>query len=141
MGTKNNPGKFDCYQNAEPDEPMFILLGRDPSASHLVRMWAHVRKEKDEDEDKIKEALECAYAMERWAEKLGKHQRIQDSLTILAGMLIRIHRSDIRATQENMIHQACDWVRAHGPNIPNAEQMQADLFRMLDEDDKAVYGP
>ena len=32
MATKNNPGKFDCYTNAEPDEPMFILLGRDPVA-------------------------------------------------------------------------------------------------------------
>lgn len=29
MGTKNNPGEFDCYANAAPDEPMFILLGRD----------------------------------------------------------------------------------------------------------------
>lgn len=29
MGTKNNPGAFDCYANAEPDEPMFVLLARD----------------------------------------------------------------------------------------------------------------
>ena len=28
MGTKNNPGRFDCYGNAEPDEPIFVLLGR-----------------------------------------------------------------------------------------------------------------
>ena len=26
MGTKNNPGKFDCYANAKPDEPLFVLL-------------------------------------------------------------------------------------------------------------------
>lgn len=32
MGTKNNPGAFDCYANAEPDEPMFVLLGRDKHA-------------------------------------------------------------------------------------------------------------
>ncbi|HAW11807.1 MAG TPA: aspartate decarboxylase, partial [Chloroflexi bacterium] len=31
MGTKNNPGKFDCYDDAHPDEPMFVLLGRDPA--------------------------------------------------------------------------------------------------------------
>jgi hypothetical protein len=30
MGTKSNPGPFDCYAKAEPDEPMFVLLARDP---------------------------------------------------------------------------------------------------------------
>lgn len=30
MGTKSNPTQFDCYANALPDEPMFILLARDP---------------------------------------------------------------------------------------------------------------
>ena len=25
MGTKNEPGEFDCYAAAEPDEPMFII--------------------------------------------------------------------------------------------------------------------
>ncbi len=43
MGTKNNPGKFDCYANAELDEPMFVLLGRDRLASHLVSIWSKVR--------------------------------------------------------------------------------------------------
>ena len=43
MGTKNNPGKFDCYENAEPDEPMFVLLGRDRLAGHLVSIWSKVR--------------------------------------------------------------------------------------------------
>jgi hypothetical protein len=43
MGTKNNPGEFDCYAAAEPDEPLFTLLGRDPLASHLVRLWAALR--------------------------------------------------------------------------------------------------
>lgn len=43
MGTKNNPGSFDCYANAEPDEPMFTLLARDPLAPGLVRIWAALR--------------------------------------------------------------------------------------------------
>lgn len=45
MGTKNNPGKFDCYDVAEPDEPMFILLGRDPISPVLVEDWANRRIE------------------------------------------------------------------------------------------------
>jgi hypothetical protein len=40
MGTKNNPGEFDCYSKALPDEPMFVLLARDPRSVQLVRMWA-----------------------------------------------------------------------------------------------------
>ncbi len=43
MGTKNHPGKFDCYAAAEPDEPMFILLARDPLAAHLVAAWVALR--------------------------------------------------------------------------------------------------
>lgn len=38
MGTKNNPGRYDCYANAEPDEPMFVLLGHDRHAATLVRI-------------------------------------------------------------------------------------------------------
>lgn len=36
MGTKNRSGDFDCYANAEPDEPMFILLGRSAKSPLLV---------------------------------------------------------------------------------------------------------
>ncbi len=43
MGTKQRPGSFDCYANALPDEPMFILLGRDPLAPFLVSVWSAVR--------------------------------------------------------------------------------------------------
>lgn len=43
MTAKNNPGEFDCYAAAEPDEEMFILLARDPLASLLVSMWAAAR--------------------------------------------------------------------------------------------------
>ena len=81
MGTKNDPGDFDCYANAEPDEPMFVLLARDPLAPELVRRWA------DEYEDRKAETVErlspqwepvrakaaearaCADAMKRWKEE------------------------------------------------------------------------
>jgi hypothetical protein len=43
MGTKNNPAAYDCYANAWPDEPMFILLARDPDAASIVRLWAGMR--------------------------------------------------------------------------------------------------
>lgn len=86
MGTKRNPGDFDCYANAEPDEPMFVLLGRDPLAPALVELWRAIRvgdsgaaakatqalitsgdwaKNKFTDA-KMNEAAECANAMRAW---------------------------------------------------------------------------
>lgn len=66
MGSKNNPGRFDCYANAEPDEPMFVLLARDPLAPFLVRQWAEQAEAEGTSQDKVLEALECASHMERW---------------------------------------------------------------------------
>ncbi|HEY0626712.1 MAG TPA: hypothetical protein VGD10_08250 [Allosphingosinicella sp.] len=43
MGTKLKPGRFDCLSAALPDEPMFILLARDPLAAFLVDLWASCR--------------------------------------------------------------------------------------------------
>lgn len=44
MGTKANPGEFDCYESAAPDEPMFVLLARDDeNAPDRVEEWARVR--------------------------------------------------------------------------------------------------
>lgn len=66
MGTKNNPGTYDCYENAEPDEPMFVLLARDEQAPRLVRQWANRRRLMGENEAMINEAFACAEAMEQW---------------------------------------------------------------------------
>lgn len=65
--TKNNPGKFDCYSKAEPDEPMFILLARDPASTRAIEAWIEARKEMGFDEaEKIREASDVAYKMEQW---------------------------------------------------------------------------
>jgi hypothetical protein len=95
MGTKNNPGKFDCYENAEPDEPLFVLLARDPLAPFLVSIWSKLRMGDLEaadvvyeeivrkilpryntapDVDKASEALDCSLAMFKWREKTVKKE-------------------------------------------------------------------
>lgn len=66
MGTKNNPGAYDCYANADPDEPMFVLLGRDKYAPMLVRLWAEMRFLDGEEKAKVLEAHRCADDMERF---------------------------------------------------------------------------
>jgi hypothetical protein len=79
MGTKATPSPYDCFQNLEPDEPYFLLMGRDPAAANLVRLWAVRRQEAidagekpADDEAQVKEALLCAEHMEVW--RLHKNQ-------------------------------------------------------------------
>lgn len=73
MGTKANPAAYDCYQNAAPDEPMFVLLARDPHAALLTQMWAMLREQMIDDGQKpasdlpqVADARQCAYEMQRW---------------------------------------------------------------------------
>lgn len=101
MGTKSKPAAFDCYANAELDEPMFVLLARDRVGAEVVRWWVALRAVLDDAEwsdirdeldsivesirtaseaemidlpgvadhhdlDQLREALECADAMDAW---------------------------------------------------------------------------
>lgn len=86
MGTKNDPAKFDCYANALPDEPMFVLLARDKNAPNLIRTWCTVRlaemgggMRSPEELPQIREAQACADAMDAWrAENEGAWRRTAD---------------------------------------------------------------
>ena len=79
MGTKLNPGVYDCHARAEPDEPMFTLLARDPQAPKLVEQWAAERwaralRSNDPQSDDAKKALEawrCAADMRTWRQSRG----------------------------------------------------------------------
>lgn len=85
MGTKLKPGRFDCYAAAAEDEPLFVLLARDPDAPHNVRRWAKRRIRRLVREhalgkavnvartvSKVVEALACAQEMEVWRESRRK---------------------------------------------------------------------
>ena len=66
MGTKNNPGKYDCHAKAHPDEPIFTLRANDPIAPTAVRLWADQYWQQGGDPEKVAEARACADAMEAW---------------------------------------------------------------------------
>jgi len=73
MGTKLNPSEFDCYAKALPDEPIFVLLGRDVEAPMAVEYWAdrrarrmRQRNESRADDAKIDEADKLAQQMRDW---------------------------------------------------------------------------
>lgn len=70
MGTKNNPGAFDCYAAAAPDEPMFVLLGRDRHAPLLVTLWAWMREIDGENAVKVAEARDCAAQMRSFRQRV-----------------------------------------------------------------------
>ncbi len=76
MGTKQDPGKYDAYMKAEMDEPMFVLLARDPLAHLLVEHWVRLRQAMDfssDTQEKMLEALECARQMREWASDHPDH--------------------------------------------------------------------
>lgn len=72
MGTKNQPSEFDCYAAAEPDEPMFVLLGRDKFAAQLVALWADAREMAGEDPAKVAEARTASAQMRAWCHTHGR---------------------------------------------------------------------
>lgn len=73
MGTKDNPGKFDCHERAEADEPRFTLLARDPIAPMALELWVFWRLtlvwmglKPSSDRGMIDEAQDCASQMRAW---------------------------------------------------------------------------
>ena len=87
MGTKNDPGKYDCYANALPDEPMFVLLARDPDFHRLVNEWADKRERDIQcgerptiDRYLVREARICAALGANWRRNnMGKWRTPQES--------------------------------------------------------------
>lgn len=91
MGTKQTPGRFDCYAKLNPDEPYLTLRAKDPMAPYLVMMWVKSRqgdwlgcqqilmaavaavadadvrlRVSGEENPKLEEALNCALSMREW---------------------------------------------------------------------------
>ena len=72
MGTKNNPGLYDCYEKADPDEPIFVLRANDKYAPTLVWLWASLAGLDGTKAAKVQEAQACATDMMRWAHDRGR---------------------------------------------------------------------
>ena len=85
MGTKNEGDT--CYTAALPDEPMFVLLGRDPQAPQIVRDWAAQRlalvyggQRPASDIPKVREAQQLADRMVQWRKNADESWRDQGRL-------------------------------------------------------------
>lgn len=99
MGTKTNPGRFDCYTAAEPDEPMFILLGRDRHAAALVNLWAAMRMgEEGPESAKALEALMLANEMLAWRLRNRPDALDPSGIRTLAGLSVLAEFSGVVVT-------------------------------------------
>jgi PRTRC genetic system protein C len=80
--TKNNPGAYDCYDKADPDEPMFVLLARDKHAPALVWLWSVLREIDSEKPEIVAEARKSCVEMMAWA-----HDHDRKSVGLAQGIL------------------------------------------------------
>jgi hypothetical protein len=63
--TVNSKANRDCLAKAKPDEPMFIILGRDPDGGNIVRLWAQRRFDAG-DTEHAEQVFKIADAMDAW---------------------------------------------------------------------------
>lgn len=119
MGTKNVPGAFDCYAKAEPDEPMFTLLARDPTAPALVRIWVAMSRAAGRTGEKIAEAEACAVAMEVWAaERIAAGVHTGPTVDVDVRLELQLRCGDCRArSRSGQTPVACEAHRATGPHL------------------------
>lgn len=128
MGSKNKPGDFDCYANAHPDEPMFVLLGRDPCAPILVELWAKLRQKTGENIEKVAEAVSCALAMSVWAAKLGKEEKIASAIAgfhDVIGELLLPPASELAPIGERVLQVAQEMLKAQDVNDDGTAMQEA----------------
>jgi hypothetical protein len=112
MGTRNNPGKFLCEARAEPDEPTFLLLGRDRHGAEVVRYWAYLRlggaslskqidqflRNEPNTNEKYANAIDVANEMDVWFNKLPPFKmgdKAQLAGDVNPGVVTSVVKSDI----------------------------------------------
>jgi len=79
MGTKQQPSQYDCLSKLLPDEPNFLLLGRDKCAPVAVWLWAVLREihadekpDPDKEREQALEARNIVLDMFNWQEAHDK---------------------------------------------------------------------
>ena len=88
MGTKADPGQYDCYGNADLHEPLFTLVGRDPTAGPTVALWVALRRALgDTDEAKLEEAERIADQLAQYGRQQGKGEAVSRAENL--AMLLR----------------------------------------------------
>lgn len=123
MGTKRIPGKFDCYDRAHVDEPMFTLLARDPMAPMLVERWADLRSGCGENVLRLSEARELAKQMRQWQRENGVREPTASELVQMErGAFCGPHILDLKGK-----HRAARTGKPEARDEPNFSQAICEL--------------
>lgn len=99
MTTKANPGPNACYDRALPDEPLFTLLGRDPTAPFVVLFWMQLRNLMFGVSDQILEAGQCVEEMRNWAVKLGKEELLKTAHEAFKRACFEVTKAELEAAK------------------------------------------
>lgn len=87
MGTKNNPGAYDCYAKLDPDEPYFLLRGKDPAAPYLTKLWAASRMGNEEAVHNIVEVMFADHAVQARVSS-EEHEKLTEAKACAGEMLV-----------------------------------------------------
>lgn len=67
VASKADPSPFEAFAKAEPDEPYFTLLGRDPLSTSTIAWWVTMARTMElHPSEQVDEAERIAAAMDRW---------------------------------------------------------------------------
>lgn len=102
--TKNTPGINSCYERAEGDEPMFVLLGRDVCASFVTLFWCKMRLLIEGPSDQITEAQTHAEELRDWAMKLGKTEKLALAYDAFRAACIEVGRREIESEAKELLN-------------------------------------
>ena len=83
--TFNDEGS--CWNRADEEEQMFILLGRDRHAPALIRLWAEMREKEGENPEVVQEARTVAQIMEDDLIAAGRVMLSLDAVSAFAASL------------------------------------------------------
>lgn len=121
MATKNSPGAFNCYEKAKADEPIFVLLGRDATAPLVVLVWCLLREKMGlNDADQLREARDCAVAMQRYALRLGKSSLLTRAKYQACALLVEAASNVITDAVTLHVEEALDGAISADDTIPPA---------------------
>lgn len=127
MGTKLEELRNGCFARAMDDEPMFVLLARDPASPEMVEQWAQQREDEIKagkrpanDMAQVEEARTCAKRMRSWrvirdgAWREGlfaaRNEQTSPYIASLASKLMKHEDPEVRAVAASALTQAPDWI-------------------------------
>lgn len=131
MSTKSEPGPFDAFDKARDNEPLFVLLGRDPDAPATVSFWVDQRRRRilatDAEPEQVRKELQQATEAESIAWEMNRYRKgepAQDTLLPQRATYSGEARApDEEAQRAQMIRQAVAAIREAAYHINLASEM------------------